>query len=71
MPEDDVTRLAPSGAPAAKTPSSPSGGTSGWLSSSGSIDHGRFPPGTILGGRYCIAGKVGKAGWAKCSAPTT
>jgi predicted Ser/Thr protein kinase len=34
----------------------------GWLSSSGAIDHGRFAPGALLGGRYRIVGRLGKGG---------
>lgn len=35
---------------------------SGWLSSSGSIDHGRFAPGIVLDGRYRIIGLAGRGG---------
>lgn len=35
---------------------------SGWLTSSGSIDHGRFQPGEILESRYRILGLLGRGG---------
>jgi serine/threonine protein kinase len=73
-PEDDRTRLGGAGDSetrlASDTPSAPApSGTSksptsssGWLASSGGIDHGRFPPGTLLGGRYRIVGRLGRGG---------
>jgi serine/threonine-protein kinase len=50
---DPDRRVRSSGAPSS---------SSGWLSSSGAIDHGRFPPGTLLGGRYRIVGRLGRGG---------
>lgn len=47
--------------PAASAPRS-GGSTDGWLSSSDAIDHGRFAPGTLLGGRYRIVGRLGRGG---------
>ncbi len=58
----DVTRLA--GTPddsQAKAGRSPSA-SSGWLSSSGAIDHGRFAPGSLLGDRYRIIQRLGAGG---------
>ncbi len=72
--DDDLTRLAGDGdaetrLASATPPASQTGGTpktstssSGWLASSGAIDHGRFPPGTLLGGRYRIVGRLGRGG---------
>ncbi|HEY7497138.1 MAG TPA: serine/threonine-protein kinase [Vicinamibacterales bacterium] len=36
--------------------------SSGWLSSSGAIDHGRFAPGAMLGGRYRVVERLGRGG---------
>ena len=57
----DETRLASASA-SSSAPSRTPGSSSGWLSSSGAIDHGRFDPGTLLGGRYRIIGRLGKGG---------
>ena len=65
----DETRLAaqgeaavrtPPGTPRSQTPTDPNR-TTGWSTTPG-IDHGRFPPGTILGDRYRIVGRLGKGG---------
>jgi serine/threonine-protein kinase len=64
---NDVTHLvAGPMTPSVRAPSVPtsSGSTSqsGWLTSSGSIDHGRFGPGMVLDNRYRVLGLLGRGG---------
>jgi Protein kinase domain len=68
MAGDAPTELAPAGGavpPSRPKPlDSPSSGAAatGRLSSSGGIDHGRFQPGALLGGRYRIIQRLGRGG---------
>ena len=67
-PQDEETRIAEaetrlsSSDPSSGKPASHVSSSSGWLSTSDAIDHGRFPPGTLLGGRYRIVGRLGRGG---------
>lgn len=54
----DETRMAPTAA----TTVASSTTQSGWLSSTGSVDHGRFAPGTMLDNRYRVLGLLGRGG---------
>ena len=60
--KNDVTHLA--ARPRTPSAPTPSGSTSqtGWLTSSGSIDHGRFGPGMVLDNRYRVLGLLGRGG---------
>ncbi len=42
--------------------SKPLTSSSGWLTSTDAIDHGRFAPGALLGGRYRVVERVGRGG---------
>lgn len=53
-PAMDETRMAPASAHITSN--------SGWLSSTGSVDHGRFAPGTMLDNRYRVLGLLGRGG---------
>ena len=55
---DEDTRLASAPQTPFRAPSS----DSGWLTSSGSIDHGRFGPGAIFDNRYRVLGLLGRGG---------
>src|SRR5206468_6532837 len=54
----------PRGAAASRPPAQarPPRSSSGWLSTSASISHGRFAPGEMLDARYRIIGLLGKGG---------
>jgi hypothetical protein len=62
----DITRLSPGEAAGGTRRTPPAGGarptSSGWLTASDSIDHGRFGPGTLLDGRYRVIGLLGRGG---------
>jgi serine/threonine-protein kinase len=61
MQDDDLTQL--SGDQTRLSGTSPVSSTgTGWLSTSGAINHGRFAPGTIVDGRYRIIGLLGRGG---------
>jgi len=55
------TVLAPAGSTARPASSGPSS-SSGWLTTSDSINHGRFAPGAVLDERYRIIGLLGRGG---------
>ncbi|GMV22628.1 MAG: hypothetical protein AMXMBFR57_25770 [Acidimicrobiia bacterium] len=60
MDDNEQTRLAETGAAGARPETATA--SSGWLSTSGSISHGRFEPGAVVDGRYRIIGLLGRGG---------
>lgn len=61
-PTEQVTRASSGAAGAAEARTRPQSSSSGWLTGSDSIDHGRFAPGALLDGRYRIVGLLGRGG---------
>ena len=61
-PASDSARDASKDRRSRESRSAPSSASSGWLSTSGAIDHGRFEPGALLGGRYRIIERLGRGG---------
>jgi hypothetical protein len=59
-PSQAATHRAPDRQTADRAQKTPS--DSGWLTSSGAIDHGRFAPGAVLDGRYRIMNLLGRGG---------
>ena len=66
MGAGQATALAPGGftgpTPPAASPGTGTPPSSGWLTSSDAISHGRFAPGALLDGRYRIIGLLGRGG---------
>lgn len=60
-PDDDAPTIAPTRTGSGSATGSATS-SSGWLTSSDSISHGRFAPGTMFDGRYRITGLLGKGG---------
>jgi serine/threonine-protein kinase len=59
---NDPTRLGPDGTDDTRLAPGQVTSASGWLGSSGSIDHGRFQPGEIFQQRYRVIGLLGRGG---------
>jgi serine/threonine-protein kinase len=57
-----ATELLPGGLTRGTPPGGGKPPSSGWLTSSDSISHGRFGPGALLDGRYRIIGLLGRGG---------
>ncbi len=59
---DESTKLGPGGSDETRMSPEALSTSTGWLGSSGSIDHGRFQPGTIFQQRYRVIGLLGRGG---------
>ena len=72
---DDATRLAPEAHAGDTPPAAQSAGivtsSSGWLSSSDAIDHGRFDPAPSSAAATASSNDAAAAAWARSIAPTT
>jgi Protein kinase domain len=62
MGASQATELSPGGFTQRTPPAAGKPPSSGWLTSSDSISHGRFGPGALLDGRYRIIGLLGRGG---------
>ena len=68
---DDVTRMAAPASQSAPGAASTSGSTSGWLSSSGAIDHGASTQVPCSAAATESSAGSAKAAWGRSSSPTT